>query len=76
MARGKLRKPSPHVRFYTVGQAALVTGLERSVLKAAYDDGRIPSAPVPGDVRKVRRAAREDVEAFIEAFQAELQRAR
>ena len=76
MPRGKTKPPSKHVRFLTVGQAALHVGLERSTIKRAYDDGTIPSAFLPGAAKRVRRARRSDVEAYLAAFEADLQAAR
>lgn len=66
------RRVSTHVRYVTVGQAALVAGLERATIKAAFDDGRIPSAPLPGDVKRVRRARTVDVRAFVAQLEAAL----
>lgn len=75
MPRGRVKPPSPHVRYYTIQQAALATGLERSTIKTAYDDGRIPSATLPGETKGVRRARRRDVEAFMAAFERDLEAA-
>ena len=61
----KLRIPSKHVRFLTVGQAALVAGLERGTIARLVRNGRLRSCTIPGDIKQYRRIPRSEVETLM-----------
>lgn len=57
MARTQ-RTPGPHVRYLSLGQAALVSGIDRSVLRTMVRKGVLPTVRIPGGAwHLVSRAA-------------------
>jgi excisionase family DNA binding protein len=69
----KLRIPSKHVRFLTVGQAALVAGLERGTIARLVKQGRLASTVIPGDVKQYRRIPRAEVETLMRLMEEGLE---
>ena len=69
----KLRIPSKHVRFLTVGQAALVAGLERGTIARLVKAGRLRSCTIPGDIKQYRRIPRAEVETLMRLMEEGLE---
>jgi hypothetical protein len=60
------------VRFYTIGQAARLSGFGRAVLTARCDSGRLPCVRPPGCPHGWRKVLGADLLAFVIAGGAKL----